>query len=103
MTSIKLRTQTFGEQVELKILLTHPMENGRNRDAITGELIAAHYIQELAVELNGKLIVPIHLGPSIAANPYLSLRLNSVMTGDKIRVYWLDNHGDGDSQEITVN
>lgn len=103
MASIKLRTQTIDDQVELKILLTHPMENGRNRDPISGELIPAHYIQQLLVELNGTPILPILLGPSISANPYFSLKLLNLVAGDRIRVSWHDNLAGYDSQEITVN
>ena len=102
MNSIKLRTQIVNDLLELKILLTHPMENGRNRDPISGKLIPAHYIQELVVELNEKPILPMQLGPSISANPFFSVNLKHLTAGDKIRVSWQDNLGNRDSQDITV-
>lgn len=100
--SIKLRTQAIDGLIELKILLTHPMENGRNRNPINGELIPAHFIEQLMVELNGQPIMPMQLGPSISANPYFSVRLKRVAVGDVIRVSWRDNLGASDSREIRV-
>lgn len=98
--SIKLRTHTLEDLTELKILLNHPMENGRNRDAATGELISAHYIEELRVFLNDQQIIGVDMAGSIAKNPYFSFRLKQCHPGDRISVQWIDNLGDSDQAEI---
>lgn len=102
MSGIKIRTQAMGDFVELKLLLSHPMENGRNREPLTGELIPPHFIQELSILLNGTLIIQIDMAGSIAANPYFSFRLKTARTGDTISVRWLDNLGISNSADVVV-
>jgi sulfur-oxidizing protein SoxZ len=102
MGSIKIRTLNDDGGVELKLLINHPMENGRNRNPLTGELIAAHYIQELTVALNDQVIITIDMGGSMSANPFFSFRLKTAVAGDKIGVRWQDNLGSGDSAETVI-
>lgn len=99
MGSIKIRSQQTGNYTEIKVLISHPMENGRNRDPASGALIPAHFIQELVIELNGKAILSADLGGSMSMNPFFSFRLKQVRPGDRLRVRWLDNLGLGDSAE----
>jgi len=91
MAGIKIRTQRQTDYLELKLLIVHPMENGRNRDPLTGELIPAHFIQELHLTLNGQPLLSADLGGSVSKNPYLSFRLLDTRAGDRIEVIWLDN------------
>lgn len=77
--------------MEIKLLITHPMENGRNRDPATGALIPAHFIRELVIELNGKVVLSADLGGSMSMNPFFTFRLKQVRPGDRLRVRWQDN------------
>lgn len=100
--SIKLRTHTTEDLTELKILLNHPMENGRNRAAATGELIPAHYIEELRVFLNDRGIIRVDMAGSISKNPFFSFRLKHCQSGDRISVQWVDNLGDSDRSDTII-
>lgn len=102
MTSIKIRTQRHDGTVEIKCLLTHPMENGRNRDAL-GELIPAHFIEQLTIKLNDQVVVTANMAGSIAKNPYFTFRLKAAELGDKLRVSWVDNQGFSDSAEYVID
>lgn len=102
MSSIKIRTVAREDGLELKLLIPHPMENGRNRNPLTGELIAAHFIQELTVTLNDKVIITVHMGGSMSANPFFSFHLKTAALGDRIGVRWQDNQGSGDSAETVI-
>lgn len=91
MGSIKIRSRQLDDYTEIKLLITHPMENGRNRDPISGALIPAHFIRELVVELNGNIILTADLGGSMSMNPFFTFRLKRSQTGDRLHVHWLDN------------
>ena len=89
-----LRGERF---TELKVLIKHPMENGRNRDPITGQLIPAHFIQELIVTKNDQTIITAELGASMSKDPFFTFRLKTANVGDRIRVRWIDNLGLSDN------
>lgn len=96
--SIKIRSQRLEAYTEIKVLLSHPMENGRNRDT-NGILIPAHFIQELTIALNGKTIMTANLGGSMSKNPFFSFRLKNGSSGQPLTVRWVDNFGLSDSAE----
>lgn len=100
--TIKLRTQFIEDLVELKILLTHPMENGRNRNPVNGELIPAHFIEELLVSINGQTAMRINMAGSISKNPFFSFRLRHCKPGDRISISWLDNLGGRDAADKLI-
>lgn len=100
--SIKIRSRRRQGYTEIKLLLTHPMENGRNRDPISGQLIPAHFIQELVLDLNDKRIITASLGGSLSKNPFFTFRLNSATTGDRLTVRWTDNLGLEDNAEHVI-
>lgn len=99
--SIRVRSRREGEFLELKVLIEHPMENGRNRDA-AGDLIPAHFIEQLALTLNSQPLVTVNMAGSVAKNPFFSFRLKQAADGDVLRVAWRDNHGAGDSAEHRI-
>lgn len=83
-------------------MISHPMENGRNRNPISGQLIPAHFIQELILELNGKRIITADLGGSLSKNPFFTFRLKSAVQGDRLTARWTDNLGFADSTEHVI-
>ena len=64
-------TAKKGELVEVKTLITHPMETGLRKDA-DGKLVPRLIVNTLAVTYNGKPVLNAKLEPAVAANPYLS-------------------------------
>ncbi|MBU2571314.1 MAG: thiosulfate oxidation carrier complex protein SoxZ [Gammaproteobacteria bacterium] len=99
MTKTKIRLNAKNGKTELKILIAHPMEHGRNRDPETQELIPAHFIKTLTVSQNGKTILSAQMAGSISKNPYFAFWLKGIANGDLIRVDWLDNQGLSGSAE----
>ena len=77
------------------------MENGRKKDE-EGNLIPAHYIQELRVEHNQKLVITCHVGRSISKNPYFDFLLVGGEKGDSITISWMDNLENKDSETRLV-
>ncbi|OAI02644.1 thiosulfate oxidation carrier complex protein SoxZ [Methylomonas methanica] len=96
--TVKIRSQRRDGYVEVKLLISHPMENGRNRDA-NGELIPAHFIEHLLVKLNDQLILTANMAGSISKNPFFTFRLKTGNSGDRLSAEWTDNRQSKDSAE----
>jgi sulfur-oxidizing protein SoxZ len=79
-----------GEVVEVKTLITHPMENGQRKDA-DGKLIPRLLVNSLAVTYNDKPVMNVRLEPAIAANPYLAFFVKVEETGS-LKFTWTDDN-----------
>jgi sulfur-oxidizing protein SoxZ len=99
MSSIKIRAKRLEGKTQVRTLITHPMETGRSKDTKTNRLIPAHFIRELRVSRNGKVIVNCQTGTSISKDPYFAFMLKGGEPGDKIKIEWVDNLGNEDSEE----
>ncbi len=99
--NMKMRAQLKGGLVEVKVLMSHPMETGRKKDDF-GQLIPAHFVQLVTATLNGKTVLEAQWGTGIAKNPYLTFRLKGAKVGDIVSVTWLDNVGETATQDIAV-
>ncbi len=97
-SSIKIRSQRRENYTEIKLLITHPMENGRNRDA-ADQLIPAHFIEQLVIRLNDQIVIASNMAGSISKNPFFTFRLKTANSGDKISATWTDNRQLSDSVE----
>lgn len=42
---------------EIKVLMTHPSENGMRKDAKSGQLVPAHFVKNVTVAVNGKTVM----------------------------------------------
>lgn len=99
----KIRTRTQEGAVEVLVLVTHPMETGLRKDKASGKVIPAHFIQELNIELNGKLMASASLGIGVSENPLLGFRTKAAKNGDKLKISWKDNKGETGTAEAVVD
>ena len=102
MSSIKVKARLSDGVTRLKILIDHPMHTGRQRDAVTGSIIPAHYIERLTVAHNGHVVIDGQLSTAVSRHPHLSFELRGALAGDSITVSWQDNLGRNDRQEVRV-
>ena len=102
MSTIKIRSKRNNGKTLIRTLIAHPMEHGRNRDAKTGELIPAHFIQVLMVKHNDQVIITSQMGGSISKDPFFAFMFNGGEAGDKITISWVDNLGKTDSAEYIL-
>ena len=102
MSSIKIRTKRLDGNTQIRCLISHPMETGRNKDSATGKLIPAHYIQTLTVTHNGKLVATCDMGAGISKDPYFAFLLKGGAAGDEIIISWTDSQGNKDLQKHTI-
>lgn len=101
--TIKVRAKLAGDVTTVKALISHPMETGQVKDKKTGQLIPAHFIQEVTCEHNGKAVMTALWGVAISKNPYLSFRFKGAKVGDKLTLRWVDNTGQSDSEETVID
>ena len=99
--SMKIRTSIEGDYIEVKALIKHPMETGIRKDK-AGNVIPAHYIEDLTAEANGKVVFSAEWGTGIAANPYISFKFKGAKAGDKLTLSWKDNKGEADSLTVPI-
>jgi len=100
-STIKLRTKEKGGKIQVKALITHPMETGLRKNKKTGKKIPAHYITELVVTANDKPVMTAHWSGSVSKNPFLSFSYAGTKE-DKVKLTWKDNTGKSDSIEKQV-
>ena len=99
MSSIKIRSKRRDGKTQIRTLIAHPMETGRNRDKQTGELIATHFITELIVRHNDNIVATVEMGAGISRDPYFAFMIKGGEAGDKISITWKDNLGNSDSAD----
>ena len=103
MASIKMRANIADGVTTIKALISHPMETGLVKDKKTGEIIPAHFIQEIVCQHKGTTILTANWGPAVSKNPYLSFKFTGAAAGDTVSLSWVDNKGEKDSAEVTIN
>ena len=88
----KIRAKSKGDEVEVKVLITHEMETGQRKGS-DGSLIPAWYVQNVTVKCNEKLVLQANWGPAVSKNPFLSFSFQGGKVGDTIEIAWIDNKG----------
>ena len=97
---MKIRATLKGETAEVRVLMVHPMETGQRKDA-NGNIVPMHFIQEVTVRVNGRVMLEGQISQAVSRNPVFSFRLKGVRAGDRLEIAWLDNHGER-SQSVTA-
>ena len=90
-----------GEVVEIKTLITHPMETGLRKDA-DGKIVPRLIVSALAVTYNGKPVLNARLEPAVAANPYLAFFLKVDEPGT-LKFTWTDDNQQSWSAESKID
>jgi sulfur-oxidizing protein SoxZ len=101
--SIKVRAKVTGGVTEVKALINHAMETGLRKDSKTGQIVPAHFIQEITCMHNGENVLTSHWSIAISKNPYLSFKFSGAKAGDTLKVSWVDNKGETDSVDTTIS
>jgi sulfur-oxidizing protein SoxZ len=100
-TTIRVRATTAGDTTEVQALIQHPMDSGFVKDA-KGELIPAHFIQQLTFEHNGKTVFLADWGPAVSKDPYVKFAFTGGAKGDELKISWVDNKGASDSTTAKI-
>jgi sulfur-oxidizing protein SoxZ len=98
---MKMRATLGQGFTDVRVLMNHPMETGQRKDS-AGKLVPMHFIQNLTVKVNGKVVVDAQISQAVSRNPVFSFRLKGGAKGDKVEVAWQDNQGETNRTEIAV-
>ena len=80
-----------GEVIELKTLISHPMESGY-RVGTNGALIPRDIITRFTCTYNGEEIFRAELSPAIAANPFIAFFTTATESGT-LAFRWSGDNG----------
>jgi sulfur-oxidizing protein SoxZ len=80
-----------GEIIEIKTLVSHPMETGLRKDA-SGNIIPRKIINKFTCEFNGKPVFSADIEAAVAANPYLQFAAKLEESGT-FKFTWVDDDG----------
>jgi sulfur-oxidizing protein SoxZ len=90
-----------GEVIEIKTLLSHPMETGYRRDNV-GNPIPRDIISRFVCTYNGTEVFRADLFPAIAANPFLSFFTVATESGT-LEFRWTDDHGHTQTASASID
>lgn len=90
-----------GEVVQVKVLISHPMETGF-RTGMDGEMVPRNIIRELRCVYDGNEVFRADLHPAISANPFFAFYLRAGASGDVV-LFWTDEEGEhSDRRTLTA-
>ncbi len=98
---MRIRATAQGDEVDVRVLMSHEMETGQRKDS-SGKLVPAHYISNVTVTHAGKTVLAAEWGPAVAKNPYLQFKFKGGKKGDEITVTWVDNKGETRTDKATI-
>ena len=87
------RDVAAGDVIEIKTLITHPMETGFRVDTL-GVKIPRNILTNFEVTFEGTLVFAAELQPGIAANPYISFFFKATSSGTLAFHWWGQNDFD---------
>jgi sulfur-oxidizing protein SoxZ len=100
-STIRVRAIASGENTEVQTLIQHPMDSGFVRDA-KGEVIPAHFIEELTFEYDGRKVFVADWGTAVSKDPYVKFSFKGGNKGDDLKVSWIDNKGETDATTVKI-
>jgi sulfur-oxidizing protein SoxZ len=89
-----------GQVIEIKTLISHPMETGYRRDMV-GRAIPRDIINRFVCTYNGVEVFRADLFPAIAANPFLSFFTVATESGT-IALSWTGDDGQTQTETATI-
>ena len=94
------KTAKRGEVVDVKALISHPMETGY-RPGPNGRLLPRDIIDTFTCTYNGTEVFGIDLHPAMSANPYLAFTLVATESGT-LTMTWSGDHGFRQSETVAI-
>ena len=95
-----LRVKEKGGTVNVKALISHPMLTGLTKDK-KGNKIPEHFVEEVIVTANDKVVMTANWGPAVSKRPYISFYYAG-QPGDVVKLSWIDNQDNKGEAEMKV-
>ena len=81
-----------GQVVQIKTLITHPMETGNRKNKKTGKKIPRNIINKFTAAFNGKPVFSADMNTSVSANPYIAFYFKVPASGE-MTFTWVEDNG----------
>ncbi len=94
------KTCKKGDILDVKVLISHPMESGQRRDE-QGQTIPRKIINKFACAWDGEEVFSADLFPAIAANPFLSFSARAEASGT-LSMTWVDDDGHAQTELVAI-
>lgn len=98
---MRIRARVENGMTDVRVLMSHEMETGQRKDA-SGNLVPAHFIQQVNASYQGRTVLSAQWGPAVSKNPYLAFKFKGGAKGEKIQIRWTDNKGDSRTDEAVI-
>ena len=89
-----------GEIVEIKTLISHPMETGYRRTQV-GAVIPRDIIRSFVCSYNGTEVFRAELHPAVAANPFIVFSTMATESGS-LTFQWTGDNGFSVTESATI-
>ena len=93
LIKIKPKKYATGDVVKVSFMIMHPMETGMRKDKKSGEIVPAHYINEVKFYFNDTLFTTMKTWESLSTNPVFSINFKVPGKGE-VKVVCKDNMGE---------
>jgi len=94
------KTARRGEIVEIRTLISHPMETGYRAD-LQGQVVPRNIIRQFVCRYNDEEIFRADLHPALAANPYIAFTTIATDSGT-LTFTWTGDDGFAQTETATV-
>jgi sulfur-oxidizing protein SoxZ len=101
LVKIKPKDYKVGEIVKIDFMAMHPMESGMRKDKDSGQIVPAHFINEVNFFFNDKMLTKMVTWESLSVNPVLSISMK-VSGAGTLKVLAKDNKGDNVETSVAI-
>ena len=98
----QVKTRAKAGATEIRYRINRPMETGWRIDKDTKREIAAHFIQKIMFEVNGKQVAVADVGMGMSTNPLIIVRVKNINPSDSVEVKWTDNKSERGGASTTI-
>ena len=96
----RLKVKEKGGKVNVKAIISPPMLTRLTKDK-KGNKIPEHFVQEVIVTANDKVVMTASWGPAVSKDPYISFDYAG-QSGDMVKLSWTDNQDNKGEAEKKV-
>ncbi|WBS02761.1 thiosulfate oxidation carrier complex protein SoxZ [Pseudoduganella sp. SL102] len=94
------KTARAGEVIEIRALISHPMESGY-RPGADGKAVPQDIIRQFTCKYEGEQVFAAELHPAIAANPYIAFFTVATVSGT-LEFTWSGDNGFSQTERMAL-
>jgi sulfur-oxidizing protein SoxZ len=94
------RSARRGEIIEIRTLISHPMETGFRRDS-DGRPLPRDLVQRFSCRYDGQVVFAAELFAAVAANPYIAFSTVATSSGN-LTLTWEGDHGFAHTETLAL-